>query len=170
MAGRGVFFAINEETVQRLIQLPTNKRVDFICNDIEEEFFDNKPNYLVEINKAWDAIHRALTDGHLYWENGNYPLNHVILGGKVLYGISEDESDYIITLKTPQQVKDVALALNNFNKEHFEQGYAKIDMEDYEYNLGFKDLQYSFTWFEKIKPFWQKAACENLHVIFTVPL
>lgn len=170
MAGRGVFFALDELTVKRLKNLPKDEMVDFIEDEIEEEFFDNKPDYLAETDKAWDAIHRVLTDGYLHWENGEYPLNHVVLGGEVLYGEQEEDNDYIIVLKTPKQVKDIAKAIITFTKETFESGYANIPMEDYDYHLGFEDLQYSLKWFEKIKPFWQKAASENLFVVFTVAL
>lgn len=170
MAGRGVFFALDELTAKKLTKLPPDEMVDFVGEEIEEDFFDNKPEYLAETDKAWDAIHRALTDGYLHWENGDYPLNHVVLGGEVLYGGQEEENDYVIVLKTPKQVKDIAKALENYTKEQFEQGYAQIKMEDYDYHLGFEDLQYSENWLERIKPFWQKAAQENLYVIFTVAL
>ncbi len=169
MAGRGVLFALDELTAYKLLKLSPQQRVDLIQNELEEEFFEHQPKYLAETDKAWDAIHRSLTDGRLDWDNGQYPLNHLILGGDTLCG-TEETDDYIIILKNPQQVKDISTALQKFDKEQFTQGYAQIDIEDYEYHLGFEDLEYSYKWFCSIQDFWQSAAEENRYVIFTVAL
>jgi hypothetical protein len=52
-------------------------------------------------------MHRTLADGELAWEGGDYPLNHTVLAGRLLY----TGDDYIMSLKTPAQMKDVAAAL-----------------------------------------------------------
>lgn len=170
MAGRGVFFAIDDQTVKNLSALEPANRVDFVLNDIEDNFFENAPEYTCETDKAWDAIHRSLTDGFLYWKNGKYPLNHVILGGQVLYGEKDDEDDFLIVMKDKKQVQDVAKSLQSFSDDDFKKGYAQINIEDYEYQLGFEDLEYSLSWFDNVKVFWQKAAAENLNIIFTCDL
>jgi hypothetical protein len=58
-----------------------------------------------EIDKAWDAIHRALTDGTL--EPGAFPLGRAILGGRQLHR----GDDYIVALVTKLEVPAVAGAL-----------------------------------------------------------
>ena len=39
--------------------------------------------YLQETDKAWDAIHRCLSDGTLVWDAGRWPLRGAILGRMV---------------------------------------------------------------------------------------
>jgi hypothetical protein len=102
MGSRGVLFAIDDERANR----PQEARGDddsvmAVIEEIEETWDGSN---LAETDKAWDAIHRALTDGALEWDNGSYPLNHAILGG---LGLMEGD-DYIAILKTPDQVRDVA--------------------------------------------------------------
>lgn len=48
-----------------------------------EETWDKE--FLADSDKAWDAIHRCLTDGSLLYESGECPLNHVICGGRQLH-------------------------------------------------------------------------------------
>ncbi len=169
MAGRGVHFAINAKTAQKLIKLPRDERADFIMDEIEDYFFEQESSYLAQTDKAWDAIHRVLTDGQLLWENGEYPLNHAILAGELLIG-GEANDDYLISLKTPAQVADISAALEDFSEEDFKQGYANIQIDDYEYNLGFEDLNYSYKWFLDLKKFYSLAARSGRYVIFTADL
>lgn len=101
MACREVLFAIDQETADALLALDSDEaRVEHIQEVIEEDFFENHAEWLVQTDKSWDWMHCALTDGELDWDNGQYPLNHVIMGGESLH----EGSDYIITLKTPKQV------------------------------------------------------------------
>ena len=72
---------------------------DFISNEIEEEFFTEKLEYVAELDKSWDAIRRSfLADNDLTAKEGDYPLSHIIFGSEVLYG-DNDEDDYIITVQ-----------------------------------------------------------------------
>ena len=100
MAGRGVLFTITDTDVQQLLSArqatDADDEVMAVVEEIEERWDEN---WLYETDKAWDAIHRCLTDGQLEYENGEYPLNHCILGGTQLYA----GDDYIISLKSPQQ-------------------------------------------------------------------
>jgi len=97
MACRGVHFALDANTADKLKSFATDEeRLEYVMNDLETEFFDNQQEWLSETDKAWDAIHRALTGGRLGPDNGSYPLNHVILCGQSLYG----GDDYIMSLKT----------------------------------------------------------------------
>ena len=169
MPNRGVLFAITDDIADKLISLPPEKRVEYVEEDIEENFFENDAEHTFELDKAWDTVHRALTDGHLHWENGEYPLSHVILGGEILYG-SESTDDYLIVLKTAEEVIDISDALKEVTGEDFKRGYALIDIADYEYKLGFEDMQYATGYFDEMRAFWEKAAQDNRAVIFTVDL
>src|SRR5689334_9658536 len=104
MAARGVHFSLSPDEVRKLESLKSDKdRLEYVQEEIEEEFFDSREDDLVETDKAWDAIHRCLTDGTLSVVAGR-PLDLVVLGGRALYA----GDDYIMTLKTPAEVKAAA--------------------------------------------------------------
>src|SRR5215831_21242408 len=98
MSCLGVHFALTEEEAGHLRSVPDERaRLQYLQETIEPHYFDQEPDLKAESDKAWDAMHRALADGQLTWDGGEYPLNHVVLGGDLLY----TKSDYIMSLKTP---------------------------------------------------------------------
>src|SRR5437879_5676059 len=106
----GVHYALDLEAVQKLKSFSDEgDRLDYLLEELEEEYFATHEEWLAQTDKAWDAIHRTLTDGEIGWDNGTYPLNHVILGGELLY----TRPDFIMSLKTPVQVGDIAISLKD---------------------------------------------------------
>src|SRR5262245_61904140 len=82
----GVHLAVERREACKLRSLSSDAaRLAFVQEELEDLYFARQRQWLAETDKAWDAIHRALTDGELGWDNGTYPLNHVILGGERLY-------------------------------------------------------------------------------------
>ncbi len=165
MSCLGVLFSIDQTTVDFIEQLSTEEeRINYIKEVIEEEYFKNQPQWVAELDKAWDALHRSLTDGQLAWDNGEYPFNHVIFGGKLLCA----NGDYIIVLKSKDQVAEIAKAVNQLTKRSFRTRYFMLDAEEYDGEVGEEDFEYTWQWFEDSKSFWQKAADEKRSVLFTV--
>ena len=162
MSCLGVLFSLDKKTVDRLKSFSDDEeRLDFLQGDIEEIYFDENPEWVCELDKAWDAIHRTLTDGKLEWTNGTYPLNHFILGGEILYS----QDDYIMTLKSPQQVSDIYNALAGVTAEMFRQRYFQIDKSIYE--TSDEDMEYTWEWFDQSREFWKRAAADGRYVLFT---
>ena len=75
--------------------------------------------------------------------------------------------DHIVSLKTPQQVADVAVALMSMTESAFRDGFAQIDEFDLEHSRE-EDLSYSWDWFSGLKEFWMRAASNERYVLFTV--
>ena len=118
MACRGVHFALKDDEYTKVYDCkPDEELVELIHQEIEEEWDEE---WLRETDKAWDAIHRCLTDGKLEWRNGSFPLNAVIVGGRQLH----KGDNYIISLVTPEQVPSMADALKNIDKAAHRNGYA----------------------------------------------
>ena len=164
MSCLGVHFALSEEEVQQLRNIESEaERVEHLHNEIEEEYFRLYPDRLAESDKSWDAMHRTLADGQLTWGGGEYPLNHVVLGGEILY----TESDFIMVLKSPQQVRDVAAALPGISQDEFRRRYLAVDSNSYSLPLGDEDFKYTWHWFQNVREFWLRAAAENRYVLFT---
>jgi hypothetical protein len=164
MACRGVHFSLDEPTVQALKTIDDDQeRLQFIQERIEVIYFKHHPAWLAQTDKAWDWIHRVLTDGELDWNNGTYPLNHVVMGGESLYS----ESDYIISLKTPKQVADAAKALRVITEAEFREKFFQLDEFEIEHSYE-EDFEYTWEWFEVLREFWLRAAEEGRFVLFTV--
>ncbi len=108
-------------------------------------------------------MHRALSDGQLSWDGGEYPLNHTVLAGELLY----TDSDYIMSLKTPNQVRDIAAALPAITEEEFRRRYSAIDAESYGSPLSDEDFRYTWDWFQGVRDLYTRAAKEGRFVLFT---
>lgn len=76
-------FALTEEEIATLRALPDDEAwLDHVQSVIEEQYLADQREFTAESDKAWDAMHRALTDGQLSWDGGNAPLNRAVLGGE----------------------------------------------------------------------------------------
>ena len=128
-----------------------------------EELLGGESEWAFETDKAWDAIHRSLTDGDLTYDNGTYPLSHVIMGGEPIYF----EDDYIMSLKTPEQVRDVARALRGFTREQLHAGYTQITRAMYGSEPTEEDFEYTWSNFQELPEFWARAAAAGRFVLFT---
>jgi hypothetical protein len=166
MSCLGVHFALTAEEVDSLRAFDSEvERLGHLQEVIEEEYMDRElaePLY-AESDKAWDAIHRSLTDGSLTWDGGTYPLNHAVLAGELLY----TGSNYIMSLKTPQQVKDIARSLESISPDDFRTKYFAIDSSEYGFSLTDEDLEYSWEWFQNVRDLYSRAAKLDRYVLFT---
>lgn len=164
MACRGVLFSIDSPTAETLCSMDDDDElVDYIHEVIEEPYFEQHPEWVAETDKSWDFMHRALTDGEFGRDNGTYPLNHLILGGQSLFS----GDDYIITLKTPQQVADVAVLLPTITEDVFRECFRRIPASDLEHSFQ-NDFEYTWDWFTGVREFWLRASSDGRFVIFMV--
>jgi len=164
MSCLGVHFSLSLEEVRQIRAIDDeSERVDYLHNVIEEEYYRNQPERKAESDKAWDAMHRALSDGELTWHGGDYPLNLVVLGGDRLY----KDSTFIMVLKTPDQVRDVAATLPSVTESEFRRRYFAINPETYGCSPNEEDFGYTWDWFQGVREFWLRAAAEGRYVLFT---
>jgi hypothetical protein len=161
MACRGVHFAITPSQAEQLLAAAGDHAVMALVEQIEETW--DRDN-LAESDKAWDAMHRCLTDGRLAYGNGPYPLNHCVLGPRQLY----HADDYIVSLVSPEEVQAVARALEPISAEWFRDQYANVVPADYAPEYGPEDLEYTWSWFQRVRALYQQAAARGRAIIFTV--
>ena len=161
MTARGVLFAIDDEAAKRLQAAHGDD--DAVMEVIEEIEEGWDAANLAETDKAWDAIHRALTDGALEWNNGTYPLNHVILGGLDLM----EGDGYIAVLKTPDQVRAIAAAVAPIDGDSMTNLYATNVPPDYAPEYGDDDRTYTADWFDGVRTLYLSAAGSGRWVLFT---
>ena len=164
MSCLGVHFALTENEAAHLRSLNDEQaRLEHLQEVIEETYFGKHPHLKAESDKSWDAMHRALADGQLSWDCGRYPLNHAVLAGELLY----TESDYIMSLKTPQQVRDIAAALPAITEDEFRRRYFAIDAKSYGLPLTDEDFRYTWDSFQGVRDLYSRAAKEGRFVLFT---
>ena len=164
MSCLGVHFALTEKEAAHLRSLDNEQaRVEHLQEVIEETYFGEHPDLKAESDKSWDAMHRALADGQLSWDGGQYPLNHTVLAGELLY----TDSDYIMSLKTPNQVRDIAAALPAITEEEFRRRYFAIDAKSYSSPLSDEDFRYTWDWFQGVRDLYTRAAKEGRFVLFS---
>jgi hypothetical protein len=164
MSCLGILFSLDEKMVREIKSLtPDEEKVNYVSVQIESPFTKHSPQHMALFDKSWDALHRCLTDGRFDYDNGTFPLSHVIMGGERLYF----KSDFIITLKTPEQVKEIAQAVEQIDKAELRKRYFEMNEDDYDGPFNEDDFEYTWEWFEESKPFWELAAKENRYVLFT---
>ncbi len=165
MACRAVLYALANADAEQLLNIRGDEALEeFVVENIGEHWDEE---WLCDLDKSWDGIHRTLTDGELEWDNGEYPLNHAILGGRQLY----EGDDYIFTFVSSDLVADVAQAVNSISDDEFRERFFKIDPISCQRTWGDVDeenLEYVAGWFEELKPFYAKAAAAGRSVLFTV--
>jgi hypothetical protein len=164
MSCLGVHFALTEEDVAALRAIEDEQeRLSLLQEEIEERYLAPPATYAAESDKSWDAMHRALADGQLTWDGGAYPLNHTVLAGELLY----TQSDYIMTLKNPAQVRDIAKALRGITEAQFRARYDAIDRKSYGFDLTDEDFEYTWRWLQNVRELYVRAANEGRYVLFT---
>ncbi len=161
MSARGVHFAVTTGQARSLLAAKSDRKLMALVEAIEESW---EEPFVMESDKAWDAIHRCLTDGSLLYQSGEYPLNHCICGGRQLFR----GRDYTVSFVSAPQVKDVALALQKVTKAWLRKRYSLIDPDDYEFEPGEEDFAFVWGNLLEVRKFYKKAAAAGRAVIFTV--
>ena len=165
MSCLGVLFAVGKDIVDKMKKMPLESLPGYISEELEELYFEEYPEQTFELDKSWDAMHRALTDGSLSFDSEGAPAL-AILGGERLY-YDEDHTDYIITVKTPEQAKTVYEALSALTDKEFKKRYNAIPDEEYGEFKSAEDLEYTLEYLHDSLSFWRYASEHGLWVLFT---
>jgi hypothetical protein len=162
MSALGVHFAVTSAQARALLAAGSDRALMALIHELEEA---NEQPFVVQSDKAWDAIHRCLTDGSLLYVSGEYPLNLCICGGRQLFR----GRNYTASFVSARQVKDVAEALDKVTKRWMRKRYFLLDPQEYnEVEMGEEDFDYTWENFLDVRRFYRKAAEAGRAVIFTV--
>jgi hypothetical protein len=168
MACRGVFFALTKEEEAKLLAAPGSDAVVEIITEEIEERWDR--DWLVEMDKSWDAVHRCLGDGSLRTSQPSLTAK-AVLGGRQL----SSGADWIISYLTAAEVKQVAAAIAPIDQSEFRRRYFGLRKKflwfsrtQYDGPIGEEDFQYSWSNFEEMRLFFSKAAAAHRALVFSV--
>jgi hypothetical protein len=159
----GVHFALTAADQKKLLGLKTeDERVELITEVFEEKYLEDS-KWSFQTDKAWDALHRSLTDGQLLYATGPFPLAYAVLGGEPL----EVGADYTACLVTPAQVAKVSAALAKVKKPWLRERYFKLNPKKTHYPITEEDFEYTWSSFEDLPAFFARAAKAKRSVLFT---
>lgn len=159
MACRGVHFALTPDEAEKVASADDDEELMAAIEEIEERW---DRDWLVETDKAWDAIHRCLTGGSL--EHGPSPLHKCILGEACRH----EGDGYIVNLLGPEEVKEVAAAIGGLDEAWMRRAYFALDPEDYGMEPSEEDCGYTWENFVDLRAFFERAARHDRAVVFTV--
>jgi hypothetical protein len=172
MACLGVHFAITAEVAARLNRDRPPSPADVVAFI---EYLDSQFNALlvegwVEMtDKAWDGIHRCLTNGKL--EPGDTPGHLCILGATDHLWVRREDGqlEWIVNLLEPGEVRRVAVAIRGIDRPDIQRGYDRIDPESF-YRLCMSEEDFEATWdsFRHLRAFFGRAAEVGRWVVFRV--
>jgi hypothetical protein len=163
MGNLGVHFAIRDRQFATLLGARRPARIGEVIAGIEQRW---EAHWLAESDKAWEVIHRCLTDGGLDSEAGSYPLNKCILGGCRL----QTAGDGVVRLVMPAEVGDVAAALATLDEGWLSRRFFALDPRSAALPLDPDGFAYVWHWFLNVRRLFERAARAERAVLFTAVL
>ncbi|MFO0550909.1 MAG: DUF1877 family protein [Polyangiaceae bacterium] len=163
MSSRGVHMALSAVDAKRLLAIDdAEELVEFIFDTLEEKYLDSD-RWSFELDKAWDALHRCLTDGRLLYATGPFPLAYAVLGGRPL----DAGEDYTACYLEPHQVAEVAAALPSVTRQWLHARYFALDAKAYGQPLTEEDFEYTWACYGGLPEFFARAAKAKRAVLFS---
>ena len=159
----GVHFALTRAQTEALWDRYEAQDDDGVLEVVEalEEAWDKA--HLQETDKAWDAIHRCLSDGTLESDAGEWPLNAAVLGGECMYF----GDDHTVRFVDDDEVGEIAAALAKVDRDWFAARFATLTDHGYPGPADEADLAYTWNWFEQLRAFFARAAADKRAVMFS---
>ena len=158
----GMHFAVSYEQAMKLLKCKSDEDlVTMVQEEIEANAGEENS---FQTDKAWDALHRSLSNGTLDVRQGERPLALAFLGGNIL----NRDSGYFVVLLTPTEVNQVAGALAKVTEDGLKKRYFDQKFPNYQGEKSQEDWEYSWSSFQGLPDFFARAAARKQHVIFTV--
>lgn len=158
----GMLYALSEEKIEELLDLPKEERFDYMLDEIEEELFGSEE--ALELDEAWEGLHYCFCGGSFSEEN-RLPAT-IIYAGELI----TDSEDGVITLKDRDSVEEIVNFLKeNDVEELVRENFPKIQ-GDYSFPKDDDYLDYLLGWGEDLLEFYEHALEEDCQVIFSVSL
>jgi hypothetical protein len=112
MSEQCIFFRLWREPAKRLFGCKTPAALHAFVAELD-------PATGLELGPAALMLHRLLTNGSLEPEAGEYPLNHAVLGGRVM----GHEPGFAVVLKRPDMCPHIAEGLAKIQPESIEASF-----------------------------------------------
>jgi hypothetical protein len=163
VVGKGYHIALGREHAKRAFAIRDDDSLRQFLDELRSSPEMNESGRVLETGALWDPIHRCLTEGELDPAGGEFPLNHVVLGGKQLHS----GSDYVAALVRPDMTRFIADALAELDEDDLRKKFFALAASSYPQPLDEKRFMELWLALQNLTIFFA-AAAENLEaVIFT---
>lgn len=161
MSCLGVFFALTSSERERLLSVVAlgQEAIRFLQNEVEAKW---DAEWLCDIDKSWDAMHRCLTDGTL-GNDDSTPAHWCVLNGRQLCTTGM----HIVSFVDIEEVRQVSQDLEGLDEQEFSRRYDRM-AHDYEGDRSVEDFEITWENFQAVRDFYQRAATAGRSVVFTV--
>ena len=163
MVGTGYHIALGREHAKRVFSIRDDESLRQFLEELKSSKEMQTSGRLLETGVLWDPIHRCLTEGELDPAGGEFPLNHVVLGGKQLH----NGADYVAALVRPDMTRFIADALAELEEDDLRKKFFALGSGSYRQPIDEKRFMEIWLVIQDLIVFYS-AAAENLEaVIFT---
>ncbi len=165
MTGPGYHVALGREHAKQLFSLKDDDALRNFVQGLKDSKEMRTSGRLVDTKTHWAALHCCLTDGELDPAGGEFPLNHVILGGKALH----KGDDYTAIVVRPDMTPFIAEALGDIKQIDFR---AKFDTLRKDVPEATRNKEYVEVWrtLQELRVLFEDAAANREAVLFTAEL
>jgi hypothetical protein len=161
--GRGHYLALAREHAKRLFGIKEDAPLAAFMEELKTSPEMKKSGRCLDVGPVWDPLHRLMTDGELDPSGGDFPHNHIVLGGRQLH----HGDDFSAILIRPDMVGFVSEALNELKQIEVREKFEALPAS-YAKPRGEKEFAELWLAVQKMRVFFD-AAAENLEaVVFTV--
>jgi hypothetical protein len=163
VVGPGYYIALSRDHAKRVFANKDDATLPPLIAEFKSDKALKANSQILEVKRTWDAIHRCLTEGTLDVEAGDFPRNHVVLGGKKLH----NGDDYVAVVVRPDMVTFIAEALHEIKEPDFRKCFFAL--ADKGYDQPINEKEYSFIWhtIQEIRAFFEYCDEERFAVLFT---
>jgi hypothetical protein len=155
MTERCTFYRLGRDAAKQLFACRTPESLREFVTGLETT---ETPR--VESDAAALALHRVLTDGSLEPLAGEYPLNHAVLGGRVL----GHDTGFAVVLKRPDMSPHIAEGLARVTPETVEAMFSQLHAAQPDLMAGIESSDISRL-LADLTSFYQAAAAAGEAVV-----
>jgi len=163
VVGPGYHIALSREHAKRVFANKDDASLPPLIAELLGDKTLKANSQILDVKRTWDAIHRCLTEGALDAEAGEFPLNHVILGGKKLH----NGDDYVAVVVRPDMVTFIAEALHDVKEPDFRKAFFGLAEKGYDQPINEKEYSYIWHMVQEIRTFLEYCDEERFAVLFT---
>ena len=165
MSGQGYHIAIDREQMDDLLGCAGEfEMLDWASATLEGIWQREDTAHVEGGSKDWNVLLCCLTNGSYDPLGGTYPLNRCFFGGRLLV-----REGSIVNFVVPEEVRDVAQALNAIDKKHFKERYMRLPSGEFHRDTLAKTEEYLnelYAQMIRLREFYQRAAEEARAVVF----
>lgn len=163
MFAQGAYLILKREDSKRLQTVDQDEAVRAAVGELKRSKTYRDVGLMLDCGDCWNAIHRCLSDGTLDPDVGDFPLNHLVLGGKRLF----KGGDFYAVLVRPDIVPFVAESARDVKRNGLRDLYFKLDPQAYGRELTEKEFDRVWAVFRQIQQLFDDAAADRAAVLFT---